>query len=111
MQPKVSLRVLREPPSMPVRQACAGCRYLMPESSTCAIAVANKGRHTSSEIAPLMGVTRTYIQALEAKALAKLRKRGRFYGLDVDALLDLPRPSRHQLDFGDRPRDRKKVAR
>jgi DNA-directed RNA polymerase sigma subunit (sigma70/sigma32) len=43
---------------------------------SCALDVANQGRHTSVELAKLLGVTRQRVEYIEKQAIERARKRG-----------------------------------
>ena len=71
----------------------AACRYHLPDPEpslfgedagrpSCALDVASEGPATCEQIGALLGVSKQAIQLVESKALAKLEKRARDYGLD-----------------------------
>lgn len=94
----------RRLPLGPRYEACGGeaqsrpchraeCRYYLEDPApslfgadegrpTCALDVASEGPATCEQIGALLGVSKQAIQVTEAKALAKLEKRARDYGLD-----------------------------
>lgn len=94
----------RRLPLGPRYEACGGeaqsrpcpraeCRYYLEdpapglfgedeERPTCALDVAAQGPATAERVGELFGVSKQAIQVTEAKALAKLEKRARDYGLD-----------------------------
>lgn len=94
----------RRLPLGPRYEACGGeaqsrpcpraeCRYYLEDPApslfgadesrpTCALDVAGDGPATCEQIGALLGVSKQAIQVTEAKALAKLEKRARDYGLD-----------------------------
>lgn len=53
------------------------CRYHLDHGiESCALDVANQGRHTSVELAKLLGVTRQRVEYIEKQAIERARKRG-----------------------------------
>lgn len=45
-----------------------------PQTHSCALDVADEGEHTQDEVADAMGITRQWVQQVEARAMAKLRR-------------------------------------
>jgi hypothetical protein len=67
---------------------------------SCALDVASEGPHTHEDVAALVGLGRARIQQIEKRALDKLRKRAKHFGLELGLIIERPR---HTLDVASLP--------